>query len=88
MIRNAINEIIANFLYNNIFIYYNSPRELLFDNEMNFLNRIITLYLAHLKTRYRIITLYYFHINDKVKNLDKFLSKILIKCLIKKSIKL
>lgn len=79
--RNAINEIIINFLYNNIFINYSPLKKLLSDNRINFLSRIIILYLTHFKIYYQITILYYSRINNKMKNLNKFLNKIFIKYL-------
>ena len=71
-----------------IFINYKSFKKLFFNNETNFLNRIIILYLIRFKTRYRTIILYHFRINNKIKNLNKSLNKIFIKYFIKKSIRL
>ncbi|KAM0798433.1 hypothetical protein BDR22DRAFT_808903, partial [Usnea florida] len=83
-VYNIIDKTITKFLYNNIFINYRPPRELLLDNRTNFLNRVVALYLIYLKTRYYIIILYYPRINRKVKNLNSLLGKILIKYLINK----
>ena len=84
ILRNITNEIIIDFLYNEIFINYKSFKKLFFDNKTNFLNRIIILYLIRFKTRYRITISYYFRINDKMKNLNKSLNKMFIKYFIKK----
>jgi len=42
--------IVADFLYNEIFINYNSLRELLFNNSINFFNYVVTYYLKKLRT--------------------------------------
>ena len=88
ILKNITNKIIINFLYNEIFINYKSLKKLFFNNKINFLNRIIILYLIRFKIYYRIIILYYSHINNKIKNLNKFLNKKFIKYFIKKSIRL
>jgi len=42
--------IVADFLCNKIFINYNLPRELLFNNDMNFLSYVVIYYLKKLRT--------------------------------------
>ncbi len=75
---------VADFLYDEIFINYNSSRELLFNNNMNFLSHVIIYYLKKLRTQYRTMTLYYLCINEKIENLNKTLSFMLIKYLMSK----
>ena len=58
---------------------YSSLRELLFNNNMNFLSCIVIYYLKKLRTHYRTIIFYYFCINEKIKNLNKMLSFMLTK---------
>jgi len=75
---------VADFLYDEIFINYNSSRELLFNNNMNFLSHVMIYYLKKLRTQYRTMTLYYLCINEKIENLNKTLSFMLIKYLMSK----
>jgi len=79
---------VADFLYNKIFINYNLLRELLFNNNMNFLSCVVIYYLKKLKTQYRTMTFYHFCINEKIKNLNKMLSFMLTKNLMNKSTQL
>ncbi len=78
-VLNAMKITVADFLYDKIFINYNSSRKLLFNNSINFLSCIVTYYLKKLKTQYRTMTFYYFCINEKIKNLNKMLSFIFTK---------
>jgi len=41
---------VVDFLYDEIFINYDSSRELLFNNDMNFLSYVVTYYLKKLRT--------------------------------------
>jgi len=49
-VLNAIKVIVVDFLYNEIFMNYNSSRKLLFNNNINFLSYVVTYYLKKLKT--------------------------------------
>ncbi len=49
-VLNAMKTIVADFLCNKIFINYNLPRELLFNNDMNFLSYVVIYYLKKLRT--------------------------------------
>jgi len=83
-VLNAIKVIVADFLYNKIFMNYNLSRELLFNNNINFLSCVVIYYLKKLKTHYRTMTFYYFYINKKIENLNKMLSFMLTKYFINK----
>ncbi len=76
--------IIVDFLYNKIFINYNSLRELLFNNSTNFLSYVMIYYLKKLETQHRTMTFYYFYINEKIENLNKILSFMFTKYLMSK----
>jgi len=84
-VLNAMKIIVADFLYNEIFMNYNSLRELLFNNNINFLSHIMIYYLKKLETQHRIMTFYYFCINEKIENLNKMLSFMLTKYFMSKS---
>ncbi len=73
-VLNAIETTVADFLYNKIFINYNLLRELLFNNNTNFLSCVVIYYLKKHKTQHRTMTLYYLCINEKIENLNKMLS--------------
>jgi len=77
--------IVADFLYNEIFMNYNLLRELLFNNNTNFLSCVVIYYLKKLKTQHKTMTFYYLCTNEKIKNLNKILSFMLTKYLISKS---
>ncbi len=85
-VLNAIEVIVADFLYNEIFTNYDLLRELLSNNNMNFLSCIMIYYLKKLRTQYKIMTLYHLCINEKIENLNEMLSFILTKYLMSKSI--
>jgi len=85
-VLNAMKIIVADFLCNEIFTNYDSLRELLFNNDTNFLSCVVTYYLKKLRTQYRTMTFYYLCINEKIENLNETLSFMLTKYLISKSI--
>ncbi len=80
--------IVADFLYNKIFINYSLLRKLLFNNDTNFLSCVVIYYLKKLRTQHRTMTFYYFCINKKIENLNEMLSFMLTKYLINKSTQL
>ena len=75
---------VADFLYNEIFMNYNLLRELLFNNNTNFLSHVMIYYLKKLRTQHRTMTFYYLCINKKIENLNKILSFMLTKYLMNK----
>jgi len=83
-VSDAMKTTVADFLYDEIFMNYNSLRELLFNNNTNFLSHVMIYYLKKLRTQHRTMTLYYFCINKKIKNLNKMLSFMLTKYLMNK----
>jgi len=84
-VLNAMKTTVVDFLYNKIFINYNSSRKLLFNNDMNFLSCVVIYYLKKLRTQYRTMTFYHFCTNEKIKNLNKILSFMFTKYLMSKS---
>ena len=87
-VLNVMKAIVADFLYDEIFTNYDLSRELLFNNNMNFLSHVVIYYLKKLRTQYRTMIFYYFCINKKIKNLNKMLSFMLTKYLMSKSTQL
>jgi len=83
-VLNAMKAIVADFLYNKIFMNYSSLRELLSNNGTNFLSCVVTYYLKKLRTQHRTMTLYYLCINEKIENLNEMLSFMLTKYLMSK----
>ncbi len=83
-VLNAMKTIIADFLYNKIFINYDSLRKLLFNNNINFLSHIVIYCLKKLKTQYKTMTFYYLCINEKIENLNEILSFMFTKYLMNK----
>ena len=83
-VLNAIKTIIIDFLYNKIFINYDSLRELLFNNDMNFLSCVVIYYLKKLKTQYKTMIFYYLCTNEKIENLNEMLSFMFTKYFISK----
>jgi hypothetical protein len=83
-VLNAIKVIVTDFLCDEIFMNYDSSRELLFDNSTNFLSYIVIYYLKKLRTQHRTMTLYYFCTNEKIENLNETLSFMLTKYLMSK----
>jgi len=73
-VLNAIKTIVTDFLCDEIFTNYDLLRELLSNNNMNFLSYVVIYYLKKLRTQYRTMTFYYFCINEKIENLNKMLS--------------
>jgi len=73
-VLNAIKTTVADFLYDEIFINYNLSRELLFNNDTNFLSYVVIYYLKKLRTQHRTMIFYHFCINEKIENLNKMLS--------------
>ncbi len=83
-VSNAMKATVVDFLYDEIFINYDLLRELLSNNDMNFLSCVVIYYLKKLRTQYRTMTFYYLCINEKIKNLNETLSFMLTKYLISK----
>ncbi len=83
-VLNAIEATVADFLCNKIFTNYDSLRELLFNNDTNFLSHVVIYYLKKLRTQHRTMTLYHFCINEKIENLNRMLSFMLTKYLMNK----
>jgi len=73
-VLNVIKTIVTDFLYNKIFINYNSLRELLSNNSTNFLSYVVTYYLKKLRTQYKTMTFYHLCTNEKIENLNEMLS--------------
>ena len=88
MIKDVKDETVANFLVQEIFIYYGSLKELLSDNITNSLTHKIEYYLRKLHTQNRYIIAYQPRTNGKVENLNDILGNILIKYFTSKSTKL
>jgi len=78
-VLNATEIIVADFLCNKIFTNYNSLRELLSNNNINFLSHVVIYYLKKLRTQHRTMTFYYLCINEKIENLNEMLSFMLTK---------
>ncbi len=87
-VLNAMKAIVADFLYDEIFINYDSLREVLFNNSINFLSYVVIYYLKKLRTQHRTMTFYHFCINEKIENLNKMLSFMLTKYFMSKSTQL
>jgi len=83
-VLNAIKTIVADFLYDEIFINYDLLRELLSNNSTNFLSCVVIYYLKKLETQHKIMTFYYLCTNEKIENLNKMLSFMLTKYLMSK----
>ncbi len=83
-VSNATETTVADFLYDEIFTNYDSLRELLFNNDTNFLSCVVIYYLKKLETQHRMMTSYHSHTNEKIKNLNKMLSFMLTKYLMNK----
>jgi len=73
---------IAKTLYKEITTSYGPFKELLTDNGRNLISKVIQVYIALLKAKYRVITPYYPRTNRKVENLNGIIDAILIKILI------
>jgi len=83
-VSDAMKVTVTDFLCNKIFTNYDSSRELLFNNDMNFLSCVVIYYLKKLETQHRTMILYHFCINEKIENLNKILSFMLTKYLMSK----
>jgi len=84
-VLNAMKVTVIDFLYNEIFTNYDSSRELLFNNDINFLSHVVIYYLKKLETQHRTMTFYHSHINEKIENLNEMLSFMLTKYFMSKS---
>ncbi len=78
-VLNVMKITVTDFLYDKIFINYNSLRKLLSNNDTNFLSCIVIYYLKKLRTQHRTMTLYYLCTNEKIENLNEILSFMLTK---------
>jgi len=84
-VLNIMKITVTDFLCNEIFTNYDLLRELLFNNNTNFLSCVVIYYLKKLETQHRIMILYYLCTNEKIKNINKMLSFMLTKYLMSKS---
>jgi len=87
-VLNATEATVADFLCDEIFTNYDLLRELLSNNDTNFLSHIMIYYLKKLRTQHRTMTLYYLCTNEKIENLNKMLNFMLTKYLMSKSTQL
>ena len=69
-------------------MYYGLPKELLLDNDTNFLANVMKYYLQKLYTRDKYTTIYQLQTNWKLENLDGTLGNMLTKYLVSKPTKL
>jgi len=83
-VLNAMKTTVVDFLCNEIFTNYDSLRELLSDNNTNFLSCVVIYYLKKLETQHRTMTFYYFCTNEKIENLNETLSFMFTKYLMNK----
>jgi len=83
-VLNAMKVTVTDFLYDEIFTNYDLLRELLFNNNTNFLSHVVIYYLKKLETQHRTMTLYHFCINEKIKNLNETLNFMFTKYLMNK----
>jgi len=84
-VLNIMKITVTDFLCNEIFTNYDLLRELLFNNNTNFLSCVVIYYLKKLETQHRIMILYYLCTNEKIKNINEMLSFMLTKYLMSKS---
>ena len=75
-------------MHEKIFQHYETSKELLSDNETNFLKNVVKHYLRIFAIIHRNTILYHSKTNEKFENLDEILDNILIKYLTNKSTKL
>ncbi len=83
-VLNATEATVTDFLCNKIFTNYDSSRELLFNNNTNFLSHVVTYYLKKLRTQHRTMTFYHSYTNEKIENLNEMLSFMFTKYLMNK----
>jgi len=83
-VLNAIKTTVTDFLCDEIFINYDLSRELLFNNNTNFLSCVVIYYLKKLRTQCRTMIFYYFCTNEKIENLNEMLSFMFTKYLMNK----
>jgi len=83
-VLNAMKATVTDFLCDKIFTNYDSSRELLSNNDTNFLSYVMTYYLKKLRTQHRTTTFYYLCTNEKIENLNEMLSFMLTKYLMSK----
>ena len=79
IIKNAKIKTIVKLLHEKIFQHYETSKELLFDNETNFLKHEAKHYLRIFVIKHRNTISYYSKTNENIENLNKNLNNILIK---------
>ena len=87
-IKNATEEKLAWFIYNNIYVNYDTPREILLNNRTNLLAEAVRYYVNLLKACHHMIISYYSRTNRKIENLNDLINHMLIKYLMSKSTRL
>ena len=84
VVPKATDEVIVKFIYEEIFINFGVPREILLDNEVNLLVMAVKHFLHILQTHHHMITSYHSWTNGKIENLNRLLDWMLMKILMGK----
>lgn len=87
-VAEAMEEEIARFIHEEIFINYGAPREILSDNGINLVSAAVRHYVSQLNARHRTTTPYHPRTNGKVENLNGTLGQMLTKYLMDKPTRL
>ena len=78
----ATDEVVADFLYEEIYCHYGAPQEILSDNGANLTSKMIDFFLSRIKTRHRVTTAYHPRTNGKVERMNGMLGTQLTKKLL------
>ena len=84
-----VNEkVIADFIYNEIYMHYDASQEIFTDDDKNLWRDVMQRYLKKIKTLHKNINSYHSYINDKMKRLNDIIDTMLEKMLFNKYTKL
>ena len=81
-------EIIADFIFNEIYMHYKAPQELFSDEGKNLWRDVVQAFLKKIETIHKESSPYHPRMNEKVERLNGILENMISKLLLRKSIKL
>ena len=79
---------IAEFIYNEIYMHYEAPQEIFSDGGKNLLGEVVQAYLKKIGTRHKGSSPYHSRTNGKVERLNGILKRMISKSLFEKPTKL
>ena len=87
-IPKMMEDVIADFIFHEIYMHYGAPQEIFTDDEKNLWEGVVQSYLKKIATHHHGTSPYHPHINGKIECLNDIIDNMLGKLLLDKSTKL